>query len=257
MITLKNWKKYLDSTAYSENTKQAYYNALVLFSKQYSNTDLKSLKAYKADLLDKYSAQTINLRLIALNKYNSWKGHPDIRVSGVKVAKRPFLENVITSADYLFLCSVLKSQDLEMYFLVRFLGATGARISEVMKFKGEAIQLGYLDILGKGRKLRRIYIPKLLQTEALTWKTTGLLFTLPYYRIRLNFQSYAKLYGLDPKILHPHSFRHFFALSFIEKYQDLALLADLLGHDSIETTRIYLRRTSAQQKAIVDKVVTW
>ena len=55
----------------------------------------------------------------------------------------------------------------------------------------------------------------------------------------------------------PHSFRHRYAKNFLEKYNDIALLADLMGHESIETTRIYLRRTASEQQALVDKIVTW
>ena len=64
-------------------------------------------------------------------------------------------------------------------------------------------------------------------------------------------------YGLEAQVVYPHSFRHRFAKNFIEKYNDIALLADLMGHTHIETTRIYLRRTHAEQREIVDTVITW
>jgi DNA polymerase-3 subunit alpha (Gram-positive type) len=64
-------------------------------------------------------------------------------------------------------------------------------------------------------------------------------------------------YGLDKKVVYPHSFRHRYAKNFLEKYNDIALLADLMGHESIETTRIYLRKTASEQQEIVDKIVTW
>lgn len=64
-------------------------------------------------------------------------------------------------------------------------------------------------------------------------------------------------YGLNPKVVYPHSFRHRFAKNFLEKYNDISLLADLMEHESIETTRIYLRKTASEQQEIVDKVVTW
>lgn len=64
-------------------------------------------------------------------------------------------------------------------------------------------------------------------------------------------------YGLDQKVVYPHSFRHMYAKNFLEKCNDLAMLADLMGHENIETTRIYLRRTSNEQQNIVNKVVTW
>ena len=62
---------------------------------------------------------------------------------------------------------------------------------------------------------------------------------------------------MNVKVVYPHSFCHRFAQNFLEKYNDIALLADLMGHESIETTRIYLRKSSLEQQTIVDKVVTW
>ena len=62
---------------------------------------------------------------------------------------------------------------------------------------------------------------------------------------------------LNKEVVYPHSFRHRFAKNFLDRFNDLALLADLMGHESIETTRIYLRRTASEQQKIVDKVVNW
>lgn len=67
----------------------------------------------------------------------------------------------------------------------------------------------------------------------------------------------AKRYNINESVVYPHSFRHLFAKNFLEKYNDISLLADLLGHDSIETTRIYLRNTSEEQQNIVNDVVKW
>lgn len=75
--------------------------------------------------------------------------------------------------------------------------------------------------------------------------------------ISQQLKNYAEKYGLDKKVVYPHSFRHRYAKNFLEKYNDIALLADLMGHESIETTRIYLRRTASEQQELVDKIVTW
>ena len=69
--------------------------------------------------------------------------------------------------------------------------------------------------------------------------------------------AFAEKYGMNKEVVYPHSFRHRFAKNFLDRFNDLALLADLMGHESIETTRIYLRRTASEQQKIVDKVVNW
>jgi len=67
----------------------------------------------------------------------------------------------------------------------------------------------------------------------------------------------ASRYGINPAVVYPHSFRHRFAKSFLERFNDIAFLADLMGHESIETTRIYLRKTATEQQAIIDKIISW
>jgi site-specific recombinase XerD len=163
----------------------------------------------------------------------------------------------------------LKNDDnIEWYFVVRFLAATGARVSELIQFKVEHIHIGYLDLYTKGGKIRRLFIPSALRIEVLEWlssnhRTTGYLFLNRFGErittrgIAQQLKHYAHLYGLKPDVVYPHSFRHRFAKNFLDKYNDIALLADLMGHESIETTRIYLRRTASEQQQIIDKVVIW
>ncbi|KWW30085.1 MAG: hypothetical protein AUK63_1131 [bacterium P3] len=73
----------------------------------------------------------------------------------------------------------------------------------------------------------------------------------------MNQKYYADKYGLTKNVVYPHSFRHRYAKNFLDHFNDISLLADLMGHESIETTRIYLRRTASEQRQIVDKVITW
>ena len=166
--------------------------------------------------------------------------------------------------------ALYKTEDISSwYFVIRFLAATGARVSELIQLKVEHIRLGYLDLYSKGGKLRRIYIPCTLQKEALEWLMTekrrdsGFVFLNRYSErittrgISGQLKKLAIRYGLDPVVVYPHSFRHRFAKSFLERCNDIAFLADLMGHESIETTRIYLRKTATEQRSIVDKVVTW
>ena len=128
--------------------------------------------------------------------------------------------------------------------------------------------MGYIDLYTKGGKLRRLYIPKKLKNETEIWLknnniNSGYLFKnrfgdrITARGISQQLKNYALKYGLNTKVVYPHSFRHRFAKNFLEKFNDIALLADLMGHESIETTRIYLRRTASEQREIVDKVVTW
>ena len=187
----------------------------------------------------------------------------------VKVHQKNFLENVISDADYKFLKAQLKVDGYEeWYFIVWFMAATGARVSELLHIKAEHIKVGYLDLYSKGGKIRRLYIPKNLRTESEKWLknqglTSGYIFLNRFGQrittrgIASQLKHFAEKYGMNKEVVYPHSFRHRFAKNFLDRFNDLALLADLMGHESIETTRIYLRRTASEQQKIVDKVVNW
>lgn len=270
MFNTSEFATYLLKEGLSKNTRQAYLATLEYYLLHYSNPPVcNDLLAFKGYLMSRYKPKTVNLRIQAINRYLSFVGLSDLRLKAIKIQAKPFLENVISDADYRFLKTQLfADHDYNLGMAVWFLGATGARVSELLQFKVEHVRDGYIDLSTKGGKVRRIYIPPHLAKEAILWLqennlTSGYIF-LNHNRQRITsrglsqkLQDAARKYHLNPKVVHPHSFRHRFAKNFLEKYQDIALLADLMGHDSIETTRIYLRRTATEQQALVNKIVDW
>lgn len=267
MIT--QFKVYLAKTNLAENTITSYVWTVTYYLEHYKDVNKKNLLAYKGYLVENFKPQTVNLRLQAVNKFLEFSKQEKLRMKFVKAQQKNFLENVISDADYKFLKTKLKSDGYDQwYFIVWFMAATGARVSELLQIKAEHVSVGYLDLYSKGGKMRRIYIPKKLCDEATKWLkerglTTGYLFTnrtgnrLSTRGIAIQLKHFAENYGINREVVYPHSFRHRFAKNFLEKFNDIALLADLMGHESIETTRIYLRRTASEQQKIVDKVVTW
>jgi site-specific recombinase XerD len=251
------------------NTISAYCYAVDDYFNRHKELNKKSLILYKNYLIETFKPKTVNLRIQALNKYLTFIGKERLRLKSVKVQQRSYLENVISNADYTFLKNKLKLEDnKEWYFVVRFLAATGARVSELIQIKIEHVHIGYIDIYTKGSKIRRLFIPQTLKDEAADWikaqqRASGYLFLNRFGErittrgIAQQLKNYAVKFGLNPEVVYPHSFRHRYAKNFLEKFNDIALLADLMGHESIETTRIYLRRSSTEQQAIVDKVITW
>ena len=267
MIT--QFKAYLAKTNLAENTITSYVWTVTYYLEHYKEVNKKNLLAYKGYLVENFKPQTVNLRLQAVNKFLEFSKQEKLRMKFVKAQQKNFLENVISDADYKFLKTKLKADGYDQwYFIVWFMAATGARVSELLQIKAEHVSVGYLDLYSKGGKMRRIYIPKKLCTEATKWLkerglTTGYLFTnrtgnrLSTRGIAIQLKHFAENYGINREVVYPHSFRHRFAKNFLDKFNDIALLADLMGHESIETTRIYLRRTASEQQKIVDRVVTW
>lgn len=145
------------------------------------------------------------------------------------------MENVISDADYKFLKARLKTDGYdEWYFIVWFMAATGARVSELLHIKAEHIGVGYLDLYSKGGKIRRLYIPKTLRTEADKWLkgqglTSGYIFLNRFGQrittrgIASQLKHFAEKYGMNKEVVYPHSFRHrlpktFLTVSMISLY---------------------------------------
>ncbi len=265
----EKFKNYLLKENLSEKTITSYLWTVNYFNAAYLEVNKSNLLSYKGYLMENFKPKTVNLRLQAINKYLEFIKKDKLKLKFIKVQQKNFLENVISNADYQFLKNKLKQDNnLEWYFVVWYLAATGARVSELIQIKVEHVHIGYFDLYTKGGKLRRLYIPKKLKNETEIWLKnnniiSGYLFKnrfgdrITARGISQQLKNYALKYGLNTKVVYPHSFRHRFAKNFLDKFNEIALLADLMGHESIETTRIYLRRTASEQREIVDKVVTW
>ena len=238
------FEEHLQKSNLSENTIHSYLWTVDFYHAHYDEINKENLLAYKGYLMEFFKPKTVNLRIQAMNKYLNFLHKDRLRLKAVKVQQKNFLENVISNADYNFLKKQLKKDDnMEWYFVVWYLAATGARVSELIQIKIEHVELGYFDLYTKGGKLRRLYIPKKLRTETLEWleethRSSGYLF-LNRYGVRITtrgisqqLKNYADKYGLDKKVVYPHSFRHRYAKNFLEKYNDIALQADLMGHES-------------------------
>jgi len=266
---VNEFETHLRKENLSENTIASYLMTIRLFNEQYDEINKKNLLAFKGYLVETYKPKTVNLRIQAINKYLDFMKKDKLRLAPIKLQQKTFLENVISDADYKYMKNRLKKEgNMEWYFVVRYLAATGARVSELIQLKVEHVNLGYYDIYAKGGKVRRLYIPKKLRDETLIWLEekgidSGFLFLNRFGNrittrgISQQLKNIAIKFGINPKVVYPHSFRHRFAKNFLEKFNDIALLADLMGHESIETTRIYLRRTASEQQEIVDKIITW
>ena len=154
--------------------------------------------------------------------------------------KKCSVENVISRKEYQELLNYAKSSGRKKYYyIMRTLALTGIRVSELQYITVETLETGRVQVYNKG-KIRDVYLPDVLIRELKKFcreekENDGIIF-----RGR----------GGDPikEKVHPHSFRHFFAISYMERYGNLAELADLLGHTSIETTRIYTTSTVEEKR---------
>ncbi|MCI8838022.1 MAG: tyrosine-type recombinase/integrase [Hungatella sp.] len=260
---------YLQERKLSDTTIVSYIGSIRLYISLYSSVTAASSKKYRTYLIKNYKPSTVNQRICGFNHYLDYLGKPQYKLSAVRLQRSSYLDAVISNRDYLSLKRKLKKNGPELWFyVVWFLGATGARVSELLKIKVEHLSSGYMDLYTKGGKMRRIYIPDTLCSEAAAWchrrgTPSGYLFInrrgrpLTARGVHSQLKHFAKLYRINPDTVYPHSFRHRFAINFLQRFNDIALLADLLGHDNVETTRIYLTRSTSEQQKMIDRLVTW
>lgn len=267
--TLEDFSNYLGFNNMAYNTIHVYLYAVEQFLTMYHTVSHDNLMLYKCFLMEHYKPQTVNLRIRALNCFMESLHLSPSKILMVRVQQKTFLENIISQADYEYLKKCLiRDGNLLYYFIIRFMAATGVRVSELIQIQASHVKQGYMDIYSKDNKIRRIYIPRALRNDTLTWlhqidREDGYIFLNRYGNqittagIRGQLKKFTALYNLDPRVVYPHSFRHRFAKNFIEKCGDISMLSDILGHESTETTRIYLHRSSTEQKQIVNQIVNW
>lgn len=223
---------------------------------------------WKAHLLSRgYAPGTVNAMLVPLNRFFSFLGWHGCRVKSLRIQRRMFRENrrELTRSEYARLLSAARSQGRErLALLMESICATGIRVSEVEHLTVEAVRAGRAEISLKG-KIRTILIPsrlrkKLLQFAHKEKTASGAIFRTKSGRpisrkqIWAEMKSLCRAAGVMATKVFPHNLRHLFARAFYQVSHDIAKLADVLGHSSIETTRIYLISTSTEHERQLERL---
>jgi len=191
----------------------------------------------------------------------------DIKIKQYKIQHKTFIptECELTNEDYEKLLRTAKMQNNErLCFVMQTICATGIRVSELQFITVEAIKKGYAEIQNKG-KIRTILIPTDLIQVLLRYIKkhkikSGCIFItkngkpLNRSNIWAEMKKLCKTAGVDEKKVFPHNLRRHFAIRFYNKIKDLSKLADVLGHSNINTTRIYLKGSSAEHLRIINSL---
>lgn len=263
----------------SPATITTYINSIDYLYKWLGGKQLTAdrLEEFKNHLMITNAASTVQVRIVAINRYLKFI-KSDKQLKNIKLPKPHFKDNIISDKEYKKLCDVCltneKLRQGRMYYcIIRVLATTGIRISELLKLEIKDYKKGYADIISKANHARRVYIPKKTCEEVLAYaEQRGIDSGFPFpplspgyklnprtlnRRISEQLKKLAALAKIDPENVYPHSFRHFFAKQFLKKNKDIVELADILGHTSIDTTKIYLQKTQAEQERSFRKVVDW
>ena len=271
MLDLEGFRQYLCEEEMSKNTIKNYCATLKSYGRQFDEITKGNLIEWKQEQLARFKPATVNARITALLSYCKYKRIP-MHLKSVKMPRRTFVDNVISREQLDTLLRGLDADGKRCWIVnIKLLAGTGMRISEAIRITKHDIMNGSVTMFTKGH-MRTIYFPDALIKGI--WKDlTDLEYGDQIVRGRTRngrdprpitvggFQEglklLAKRYGIPKEVMHPHSFRHFFAIEFLRRKNDIAMLADLLGHSSIDMTRIYLRKTKEQQKDAVNQAVDW
>ncbi len=260
---INKFRAYLIEDEKSENTVEKYLHDIKCFAEFANRRQLdKSLTlTYKDQLEKEYAIASANSMIAAVNAFLKFMGRADCCIKQFKVQKKAFCseDKELTKAEYLRLVNTAKQKGNErLNLILQTICGTGIRVSELEFITVEAVRKGEAVVSCKN-KTRTVFIVRELQKKLLNYIkgkgiTTGCIFitksgkTMSRCNIWREMKALCQQAGVSPDKVFPHNLRHLFARTFYGIEKDIAKLADILGHTSINTTRIYIITTGAEHK---------
>lgn len=266
---IERFRNYLREEEKSENTIEKYIRDVTAFSAYCNGAITKdTVIAYKQSLIDGgYAVRSINSMLASLNSLFSFLGWYELRVKSLKIQQQVFCpeEKELTRAEYERLCRTAERKHNERLCLIlQTICGTGIRVSELQFITVEAVRKGEATVSLKG-KTRSIFIVSDLQKKLIRYIseqkiTTGSVFVTrtgkPLSRTNIwrEMKNLCIEAEVNPEKVFPHNLRHLFARVFYGIEKDIAKLADILGHSSINTTRIYIISTGTEHRQRMERM---
>lgn len=261
---LTEFSAHLKQEEKSQNTTEKYLRDVRMFAAHFRDTEITKEKviAYKSKLLaEHYAVRSVNSMLASLNSLFTFLGWSDCKVKSMKLQRQIYCpeEKELTKAEYLRLVNTAKRKGKErLNLILQTIGGTGIRVSELEYITVEAAKSGKAVVALKG-KTRSVFLVKELQKKLLRYATeqnisSGTIFITrngkPLSRTNIwrEMKGLCQEAGVNSQKVFPHNLRHLFARVFYGIDKDLAKLADILGHSSINTTRIYIISTGSEHR---------
>ncbi len=262
------FETFLQEMERSAATIEKYLRDVRAFFNETQETPLTKEKviAYKQKLIaDGYAVRSVNSMLASLNSFFSFFGWEKLKVRMLKVQQEAFCpeEKELTRGEYERLCRAAEQKKNHRIALVlQTICSMGIRVGELQFITAEAVKRGQATVSLKG-KTRTVFIPKDLRKKLQGYLhvcgiTTGSAFITrtgkPMNRTNIwrEMKNLCKAAGVDERKVFPHNLRHLFARIFYGLEKDIVKLADILGHSSINTTRIYIISTGTEHRKRID-----
>ena len=267
---VKDFKTYLYERENAETTISKYSTDLRCFLKFLGNSrevDKARLLAYKEWLIERYAVSSVNSMLAALNQFLEFCGYAQLKVKRVKTQKNLFLreEKELTRKEYQRLVRTAKAEGkVQLALCMEVIAVTGVRVSELKYFTVEQVKKGRIEVHNKG-KYRRIFLTGSIRKKLLIYAAarkirSGCIFVTkngkPKDRSNLwsEMKALKEKAGVSGEKIFPHNLRHLFARVYYQTTKDLTGLADVLGHSSLNVTRIYTSNTGELYQRQLDRM---
>lgn len=266
---IEQFKLYLEREEKSDNTRQKYVRDVMAFSAFAKGEITKDTAiAFKQHLTENgYAVRSVNSMLASLNSLFCFLGWEDCKVKSLKVQRSAFCseQKELTQAEYTRLCHAAEQkQNKRLSLILQTLCGTGIRVSELKFITVQAVQNGQATVSLKG-KTRTVFIVRELQQKLKAYCKekgiqTGSVFVTksgkPMSRTNIwrEMKDLCRKAKVNPEKVFPHNLRHLFARVFYGIEKDIAKLADILGHSSIDTTRIYIVSTGTEHRRRMEKM---
>ena len=257
------FKEHLILEERSKNTIEKYMRDIKAFLLFLSDTMLTKevVIDYKKQLQENYAARSVNSMVASINSLFVFLGWSDLKVKSIKLQQQIYCpeEKELTRAEYERLCRTAERNHNErLNLILQTICGTGIRVSELQFITVEAVKNGEAIVSLKG-KTRSVFIVKQLKQKLLRYAAeqgikSGCIFVTrtgkPISRTNIwrDMKSLCEEANVNPNKVFPHNLRHLFARVFYGIEKDIAKLADILGHSSINTTRIYIISTGTEHR---------
>lgn len=260
---ISDFKEYLILEERSGATVEKYIRDVKAFSAFVNGAEITKevVIEYKKYLQDSYAVRSINSMLASINSLFAFLGWQELKVKSIKLQQQIYCpeERELTKAEYTRLCRAAKHKHNErLNLILQTICGTGIRVSELRFITVEAARHGEATVSCKA-KTRSVFIVKELQKKLLRYAAeqgikSGMIFVTrtgkPISRTNIwrEMKALCNEAGVNPQKVFPHNLRHLFARVFYGIEKDIAKLADILGHSSINTTRIYIISTGTEHR---------
>lgn len=263
------YRKYLIEKEKSAATLEKYLRDNAAFLSWLNGRELtkSAVLAYKEFLLSGYTVVSVNSMLSSINSYFTFLNRYDLRVRTLKIQRQVFAstDRELSKAEYEHLLTAAKKRGKERLFqIIQTICSTGIRVSELPFITVEAVRRGYADICCKGKR-RRVFLPvdlcrslKLYLFERKIKKgpvfVTRTGHTVNRTNIWTEMKKLCRTAGISERKVFPHNLRHLFARTHYSRYKDIVRLADIMGHASVNTTRIYTMESGSEHRRQIQRL---